>query len=311
MKLNHFCSKCGKNIDKSNKKYQNFLCGDCSSINKIDLGIEFKIILRKCVDCGAFSLKYDSQEFKWIFKSEDTSEVDYLTQILYENIFDKIEKKNKINYSLFFEQSIDLTQITDINLLIKVQETEIYKEIQNSVIIKIKEIHCEHCARRLGGRFDAILQVRIQHETSKLKQDQILENCYKIENEENFDNPKCFISKIDKSINGFDVKVSNNGFLRTLVSRLREKYHFQIKQSKKLMGKNNETGADLYRQKILLKLIPVVKNDKIILDNNKYYVKNITRNKVVLKNIETQKISQLNFSVFEKKKWKFINIDES
>ena len=137
-----------------------------------------------------------------------------------------------------------------------------------------------------------------------------MEEVNKIEELENFKNIKNFISINEATKNGYNLKVSTNVMAKVLTSKLRSKYHFEIKNSKKLMGVNSETGADLYRHSTLLRLIPIERSDNVQIDNIEYYVKKITHNKIVLQNIETGKITQANFDVFQKKKWKSLNFQE-
>ena len=79
----------------------------------------------------------------------------------------------------------------------------------------------------------------------------------RLKKKKNFGIPKNFFSKIEKTPNGFDLKLSTNTMLRIVSQKLNKKYCFQMKRSTKLIKRDPETGQDLYRQHLLLKFIPL------------------------------------------------------
>ncbi|MHA1719646.1 MAG: NMD3-related protein [Promethearchaeota archaeon] len=304
MKLHKFCAKCGKPITNTNKNYSNYLCDECSLKIRPNYKIPKKITLQHCIYCGAFSLRIDDQEYPWQYQSIEINDIDFLIQILRSHVFLKIEKKNNVKCDFLFE-NIDLLDRTDINfkVILKSEDNSIYQE---ELILHLRDIHCPYCAKKRGGRFDAIVQIRIQHERNKPKLDEILAECLMIEEQENFKNLSNFISKLEKTTNGFDLKVSTNAMARVLIAKLRMKYRFELKISKKLIGVDPEKGSDLYRQSTLLRLIPVEKKDRILFEGIRYSVKNISKNRIILQNINGGKIKQIKFSEFQSKKWQFL-----
>ncbi len=309
MKLRRFCSKCGISIKENTHIYKDFVCEQCfGKIESLDDNT-LKLQIRKCIYCNAFSLRNREQEFKWLYHPENEPEIDFMSKILYNNIFLKIEEKTKQRYELFFNKDFNLYDNADINLLIQISSDDHIKVKEESIIIKKKEIHCPYCAKKKGGRFDAIVQIRLQHPNDKNKLDEVMNDIKKIEKKENFRNVQNFISIIDPTINGFDLKVSTNAMARVIISKIRTRYHFEIKFSKKLIGVEQETGSDLYRLSTLLRLLPIEPKKKFLLEGIPYIVNNITKNKITIKNIDTNKISQVNYNIFQKKRWKLIDTE--
>ncbi len=306
MKLRRFCSKCGKNLGSNDKIFDGFVCEVCFGKKPLESRLPTKIQLRQCVHCNAFSLKKEDQELKWGYQPDDEPDIDFLTRILFEQIFISLEKKHKRKYELFFEQDLNIRVDFDINLVINTTSEALISSAEDSLMIKRKLIHCPYCAKKKGGRFDAIVQIRIQNSKENSILDSLMVEIKKIEATENFLRIQNYISKVSYTVNGYDLMVSTNAMGRVLVSKLRARYPFEIKKSKKLIGVDQEKGSDLYRLTTLLRLLPVVAKDRIEIEKIIYTVKKITRNKVVLQNVESDKISQVNYDIFQKKKWHLI-----
>ncbi|MFW9897570.1 MAG: hypothetical protein ACFFD7_17325, partial [Candidatus Thorarchaeota archaeon] len=69
-----------------------------------------------------------------------------------------------------------------------------------------------------------------------------------------------------------------------IIKFLKSRYHFLMKRTKKLVGRDNQKGKNLYRLKTLVKFLPFSLNDKIVINNVEYYVESITKSKIILKN---------------------------
>ncbi len=305
MKLRKFCSKCGKSFEASDHIYEGFQCEAC--YGKIELNIVFphKMQIRHCSECGAYSFRIDDKMYKWAFKSDDETEIDFLSQLLYKHILFSLEDQHQIKCSLFFPDKIKLTQEKDIISRAEFSKDDNLPVESYDMIIKTREINCTHCAKKSGGGFDAIVQIRIQHTRDKPRLQELLEAIRKIEFEQNHKNLSFFITKVDWVTNGFDLKVSKNAMSRALMNGMKTKFPIEIKHSRKLVGINQENGTKLYRQSTLLRLVPVHAGDTIIFDGLTYSVKHLTHNKVVLIKHPENKVKHVNFEMFQKKKWKF------
>ena len=101
---------------------------------------------------------------------------------------------------------------------------------------------------------------------------------------------KQYISKIEDQKFGVDLYLSTNELMNYIIKFLKSNYHFILKRSKKLVGRDSQKGRNLYRLKSLIKFLPINKNDIILIDNQKYIVESLSKNKVVLRNEQGTKL---------------------
>ena len=169
MKLRRFCAKCGKVVDNQYQINNNFLCEDCSGLIRVSYTVPQKIQFRSCVFCNAHSIRNGSidKEYPWAYKPEDESDLDFVSRLLYEHLFLKIEKKQNLTYELFLPLNFKIVQKGDLEVKIEVSGTDSQKFDEGTMTIKLRRIHCPHCAKREGGGFDCTLQIRIQHESNQ------------------------------------------------------------------------------------------------------------------------------------------------
>ncbi len=309
MKLRRFCAKCGKAItdDKQKKVFSHeYLCEDCyqekyGTTNSFPL--PGKLTLRECKMCGAYSLLEDQRIYSWRFKNPKKKPVDFLSEILYNDVYHKIEKKHNIDYSLYFKQNLNLKGQKDIEYLLDGKKDGL--KFNESMLIRRRKVICDYCAKKIGGRFTSVIQVRIQHERDENKIPILLKECRKFVNNIRIQNPKNLIIDVGKTNKGFNLKLSTNNLMKKLAHFLRSKHHFEMKVSKKLMGVDSEDGSKLYRYFTSLKLIPIQVGDIIVLENDLLAIDKITDKKIIVRDQETDQLHQVNFNVFEKKKWRF------
>lgn len=333
MKLRRFCAKCGQEITANDPIFEGFLCGECAGKETSAYPLPETLQLRQCVFCQAFSLRDPTtdHEYEWGYQPKDESDVDYITRLLYEYIFFHLEQKHNLVYDLFFPQDLSIAQDADIQIRVEVvggtdlrlenepkqvhsgksEENISQIPIQNYqegiINLRLRRIHCPHCAKRQGGRFDAIVQIRIQHDRDQSRLPQIMADIQAIDHSANIEHLQNFITHTEQTTNGYDLKVSTNAMARVIISRLRELYPFEIKHSKRLMGIDPENGSRLYRHSTLLRLVPVLRDDRITLDGVSYRVHNLTKKKVILQEIQNEKMHHVNFDIFQKKKWFFFD----
>jgi NMD protein affecting ribosome stability and mRNA decay len=174
----------------------------------------------------------------------------------------------------------------------------------NDITILLKQALCKTCNKLLSRRFDAVIQLRtIKMKSNKSKDlldsliDEVVEHAQKIQ----LKNPEQFISDIEELPQGFDLKLSIKSMMTSIQSYLTSRYAFIVKTSKKLMGKNPNTGGDLYRTYVLLRYIPFQVNNVIRIQNKAYSVKKIQANRIILEDMDSHVLKTHNFDYFEKK----------
>ncbi|MFX0008514.1 MAG: NMD3-related protein, partial [Candidatus Hermodarchaeota archaeon] len=175
--------------------------------------------------------------------------------------------------------------LTSLEVLIKGFLSE-DRNIQHSQTIKvnINYLLCKNCSNLRGGTYYlSIIQLRVKDE----EQFGLIKNIIDEVNEyaENLfkNDPKQYISKIEDQKYGVDLYLSTNELMNQLIKFLRSKYHFLFKRTKKLVGRDNQRGKNLYRFKSLIKLLPVNINDELSIEGHLFRVENIMKNKVIIR----------------------------
>ena len=313
MKLRRFCSKCGITINGPNADGL-MLCIDCTPAREIELpSINSKFTLRRCQVCGAFSLLVDGQEYDWRFLDKPENYVNLVSGMLYDWKFLFLEKKTNTTIDLFFQENTRLEQTYNINVHIQTRGNESEDILrEDDIEIRKRTIYCMHCAKKLGDRFDAVIQLRIFTKRDKQLLEEILAACKAIDAKVRFERPQDLITKVEKAFNGkgYDLKISTLGFMRKLAHELELHYEFQLKRSKKVMGVNQENGSTLYRHYIMLRLIPFQRNDRVLIDSVEYIVRGIHSNTINFEEIKSKNIIRYTLQHIEKKKWRIIDESE-
>jgi NMD protein affecting ribosome stability and mRNA decay len=171
--------------------------------------------------------------------------------------------------------------------------------------INIKYKFCKNCEKIRTGGFISILQLRVSKESQfDLIQESLMKIQPYVESLFNKDKRQ-FISKITDQKNGVDLYLSTNELLNYIISFLRGKYHFLLKRTKKLVGRDSQKGKNVYRLKALVKFLPFSIEDQIKIDDNVYNVDTILKNRVILKKEDGQKITK-GFKYFFNKPCKII-----
>ena len=141
---------------------------------------------------------------------------------------------------------------------------------------------------RHEGYFEGILQLRnIDYN--------ILEFAIKqIEKKEN-----ASVGKVKKVVNGFDVYMAPQTFLRSLGNKLQNQFHGQLIISKKLHTKNRLTSKEVYRVNALFRMPHFKRGDIIEHKGEKIKILAIYK-KILAKELKTGKKLTLNFKDLSK-----------
>ena len=303
---NKFCAICGKNLPPENNTHFGF-CFECylseNPLFELPEGFSFNI----CFDCGSYSKKE-----VWSEASENDTEC-IISEALQKYLLNPIRKKNKINFSIFFDKESYIFSSKDLLISLKVKING--SLIQNSNIkhiqvlkLKLNYILCKNCSNLRGGTyFLTILQLRVKNERQfdliKVIINEInayVEKIFKI-------NHKHYISKIEDQKYGVDLYLSTNEIMKYIIKFLKAKYHFLLKRSKKLIGRDSQKGRNVYRLKTLIKFLPIASNDIILIRDQKYLIENITKNKVILRRENNTKLIKDYSYFFNEKVVKFLN----
>lgn len=103
-----------------------------------------------------------------------------------------------------------------------------------------------------------------------------------------------FVAKTKKVVNGLDVYISSQRYLRTLGNKLQERFHGQPEVSSSLHTRNRQTSRDVYRVNVLFRMPSFGKGDIITYKGDKIEIIGMSK-KVLAKDMKTGKKLTLNY----------------
>lgn len=292
---NRFCAICGISLDGDSPHFG--MCLKCYLEENPLFELPKSSSVNVCIDCGSYSKK-DA----WITPISD--DLFSILQEIIEKLILKSQLKNE-QIKTEFEISKENIEYSSTDLIKSVEVLVIGRlkgskniSYQQTIKLNINNILCKNCSNLRGGTyFISILQLRVKNENQLEFVEEVF---YEIDNfvKTLFDKDhRHYISKIEDQRYGIDLYLSTNELMNHIIKFLRVKHHFLLKRTRKLVGRDNQKGKNLYRLKASIKFLLIANNDIIIIDTQEYKVENITRNKIVLKDINNNKVVK-NYSYF-------------
>ncbi|MFX1588839.1 MAG: NMD3-related protein [Promethearchaeota archaeon] len=294
-----FCAICGKNLTENDPHFG--LCLDCYLKENPLFEISSSFTLNICPDCGKYSKKdewFETNGEDLFFTIEVAIRKFLLKNYLKQDTIDFkfIYDENSFQYS-----SKDL--LSSFNLAIKGKLKENFKYSHEQIIkVNLNYELCRNCVNMRGGTyFLSIIQLRVNDETQFDLIKEVLEDIQNYAEKLFEGDEKNYISKIQNEKYGVDIYLSTNELMNHLISHLKSNYHFVLKRSKKLIGRDIQKGKNIYRLKALIKLLPIHKNDIILIGNQEFRVEAITKNKVILRREDNSKLTKDFTYIFNQK----------
>lgn len=297
---NRFCAICGKAINDSDPHFG--MCQDCYLKENPLFDLPKQFSLNICIDCGSYSKKED-----WI-KSTDQELFSTINEAIHRFLLKKYLKKGNIDFSITFDEksyvfsSKDLLSNLDIIVNGKLKENPNLK-YQETININLNYLLCKNCSNIRGGTYYlSIIQLRVKDENQFDLINKAINEINKYVEKLFKKDQKHYISKIEDQKLGVDLYLSSKELMNYIITLLKGKFNFLIKRTKKLVGRDIQKGKNLYRLKTLIKFLPILKNDNIIIENEDFLVDKITKNKVFLRNKKNSLIIK-NYSFFFNEKF--------
>ncbi|MBN1800067.1 MAG: hypothetical protein JW891_01090 [Candidatus Lokiarchaeota archaeon] len=293
--VHRFCAICGKPLEEDAPHFG--MCLECYVKESPLFEIPNHFSFRTCLDCGKYSIKDE-----WIEPSENNIYIiikEAINRFLLKSLYRKgtIDLNSSIDEESFNFSSKDL--LKSLEMVIS-GTSKINKKIsyQQNVKVSINYELCKNCTNLRGGTyFLSIVQLRVKDEVNFYKIKEVLDFVY-TQVEKLFEkDPRQYITKSVDEKYGVDLYLSTNELMNYIIKILRGNYHFVLKRSKKLVGRDIQGGKNLYRQKALIKFIPIRRNDVIEIEGKDYIVESILKNKVILRNQKDEKLIK-DFSFF-------------
>ncbi|MEJ2294805.1 MAG: NMD3-related protein [Candidatus Lokiarchaeota archaeon] len=294
-----FCAICGNKIDEKAPHFG--MCIGCYLKENPLFELPPTYRLRICLDCNRYSKKEE-----WI-KSDKMDFLLVIDDAIYNILIKPFEKNDLINFSIDIDKnklefsSKDLINSLEAKVTGRLKDnTSIFSE--QTIRISINYDLCNNCMNlRSGTHFTSILQLRVKNSNYFDTLNKILDQINNYVHKEFVEDDRQYISKIIDQKNGLDIYLSTNELMNHIISYLKSRYHFLLKRSKKLVGRDHQRGKGIYRLKALIRFIPIKKRDTIIINNQKFIVEQILKNKVILKNKNNIKlIKDFNYFFEEK-----------
>jgi len=290
-----FCAVCGRNIKNDSPHFG--MCLPCflkeHPLFELPMNFNFKV----CLDCGSYSKKDD-----WI--PVGTDDIFFIIEHAISRFLLKgYIKIEKIIFTIDYEENSFIFSSKDLLTSLDVKIKGVLKEDkkiwhEEKVRINISYDFCKNCLNLRGGKyFLSILQLRVINENYFDLIKQVLDSIHRYVEQLFKRDKKQYISKIIDQKYGVDLLLSTNELLNHIISFLRPKYHFLLNRTKKLVGRDIQKGKNLYRLKALVKFLPFKKKDTVKIENHKFVVDSITKNKIVLRSEDNSKLVK-NFSFF-------------
>ncbi len=285
---NRFCAICGKKIGETDPHYG--MCLKCYLKENPLFELPERFVANICIDCGSFSKKD-----LWI-TPEKNEIFSIIEQAIRRHVLKTLLKRRNIEFSISFDEDSYIFSSKDLLVSLEVSIHGFLKDNSNkrhtqSMKVNLNYMLCRNCTNLRGGTyFLSIIQLRVKDEEQFEQIKHILDEIN--ENVENLfkNDPKQYISKMEDQKYGVDLYLSTNELMNHLIKFLRSKYHFLLKRSKKLVGRDNQRGKNLYRFKSLIKFLPVSINDVFSFEGHNFRVESIMKNKVIIRNENNTKL---------------------
>ena len=165
--------------------------------------------------------------------------------------------------------------------------------VKHQIVVQLILNHslCRNCTNIRGGTyFISILQLRVKDENQYEIIPKILEEIYNFSENLFKKDQRQYITKIEDQKYGVDLYLSTNEIMNHIIKFLRSHYHFLLKRTKKLVGRDNQRGKNLYRLKASVKFLPVALNDRLLINDEDYFVESITKSKIILRSKTNTKL---------------------
>ena len=298
---NRFCAICGKKIGETDPHYG--MCLKCYLKENPLFEVPDKFSFNICIDCGSFSKKD-----MWI-EPERNEIFIIIEQALQRHMLKTLLKKNTIDFSISLDESSFIFSSKDLLVSLEVSIHGVLRKdlnIKHTQIIKVNlnYVLCKNCTNLRGGTYYlSVIQLRVKDEEQFGLIKKVLEQINEYVESLFKKNHKQYISKMEDQKYGLDLYLSTNELMNYLIKFLKLKYHFLLKRSKKLVGRDSQRGKNLYRFKSLIKFLPVSINDVFSIEDLNFRVESITKNKVILRGENNTKLIK-DYSYFFNKKLK-------
>ena len=285
---NRFCAICGKNLDKGSPHIG--MCLNCYLEEHSLFDLPNKFTINVCIDCGSYSKKD-----VWFKPSEDDL-FSILSEGIQKFLLKQLIKKDQIDLSFSFNENSLVYSSKDLLKSVEVPITGTLKgdsNVKHQIVVQLIINHaiCRNCSNIRGGSyFLSILQLRVKDENQYELIQKILKEISNFTENLFQKDHRQYITKVEDQKYGVDLYLSTNEIMNHIIKSLRSRYNFLLKRTKKLVGRDNQKGKNVYRLKASIKFLPVALNDRVLINDEYYIVKSISKSKIILRSKTNNKL---------------------
>jgi len=213
-----FCPKCGTEQAVFVKGF----CINCYTKDHELISIEETQNLDLCYKCEKVNVSG-----KWY---EQTPE------IFKEFIDSKLKSKELVNMKIDFELSELDEKTKQVMLNIKAELSNQPIELNKKILIKLKELLCDHCMKLSGSYHEAIVQIRFEKNPTQEKLETTMFFVQKMLTDLKKDDSLAQIVEIVKQRKGLDYLIGSKQAGKKIAEALAKKEHIRFTTSSSLRG---------------------------------------------------------------------------
>jgi NMD protein affecting ribosome stability and mRNA decay len=300
-----FCAICGSELDENAPHFG--MCLNCYSEENPLFELPKSYNFRLCMDC----LKYSKKE-EWFEPAENEIFL-VIEEVLTRFLLKKYTRQGLITFSFSFDKLIYSSRnlLTSLDVIIKGEMAGNNRFAHQETLRVIIDYElCKNCANLRGGMYYlSIVQLRVKDKTQFGFIKEVLDDISSLVENLFSRDEKQYIAKIEDQPLGVDLYLSTNELMNRIISHIKAKHHFILKRTKKLVGRDSQKGRNIYRLKSLIKFLPFRKNEYILINDSKYLIESLTKNRVMLRDEKQTKLVK-NFSFFFDDKIKIKKLEE-
>ena len=285
---NRFCAICGNTLEKDPPHIG--MCLNCYLEEHPLFDLPNKFTINVCIDCGSYSKKDI-----W-FETSEGDIFSILSEVIQKFLLKQLVKKEQIEFLFSFNENSLVYSSRDLLKSVEVLISGTLRgnsNVKHQIVVQLILNHslCRNCTNIRGGTyFISILQLRVKDENQYEIIPKILEEIYNFTENLFKKDHRQYITKVEDQKYGVDLYLSTNEIMNHIIKFLRSHYHFLLKRTKKLVGRDNQKGKNLYRLKTSIKFLYIDLNDRVLINDEEYFVESITKSKIILRSKTNTKL---------------------
>lgn len=271
-----FCPRCGK----TDEKLFEGICKSCFIKETLLLDVLGEMEITFCAHCGSILI-----EGKW--KNLRLSEEETIFRVIKEHI-----SVNHIAENVEIHIETLSARGNIIECLIQARGEVLGKILKQEykITVKLNKTVCSDCSKFTSGYYEAVIQIRAHNrfpsnEEIKIIDGVILDNIERISEK----NRMAYVSERVEIKEGVDYYIGSYKVAKRLVGAIKDALGGFIKESPRLMGKDKNTGKDLYRIWISLRIPYFQKGDFIKYGDSLGQITVIDSKKVTMKELHSMR----------------------